>query len=61
MIQTPGKHVPTTPNRSSKQDFILTRSGIRMLWDFNRKAGVTAYSCRPKQAKTAKKPGPAAN
>ena len=61
MIQIPGKHVPTTPNRSSKQDFILTRSGIKMLWDFSRKAGIPAYPCRPKQAKTVNNPAPSAN
>lgn len=60
MIQTPGKHVPTINNRSSKQKFILTRSGIKMLQNWSKKLGIPAYVCPAKPAK-AKKPTPTAN
>lgn len=60
MIQTPGKHVPTINNRSSKQKFILTRSGIKMLQNWSKKMGIPVYVCPAKPAK-AKKPNQAVN
>ena len=60
MIQTPGKHVPTIKNRSSKNNFILTRSGIKMLQNWNRKLGIPEYVPPAKPAK-AKKPNQPAN
>ena len=60
MIQTPGTHVPTIKNRSSKHTFILTRSGIKMLQNWSKKLGIPAYVSPAKPA-TAKKPNQTAN
>lgn len=54
MIQTPGKHVPTIKNRSSKHKFILTKSGIKMLQNWSKKLGIPVYVCPAKPAKDKK-------
>ena len=54
MIQTPGTHVPTIKNRSSKHTFILTKSGIKMLQNWSKKLGIPAYVCPAKLAKDKK-------
>ena len=60
MIQTPGTHIPPIKNRSSKHNFILTRSGIKMLQNWNKKLGIPVYVCPAKPA-NAKKPTQTAN
>ena len=60
MIQTPGKNVKTIKNSTSKHNFILTRSGIKMLQNWNKKLGIPVYVCPAKPAK-AKQPTQTAN
>lgn len=54
MIQTPGTHIPTIKNRSSKHKFILTKSGIKMLQNWSKKLGIPVYVCPAKPAKDKK-------